>query len=61
MSRQTTPITTNQAVRAFRRLELDDQERIRGAAEKLQEKAKLKFTEALQVFAEVGMYLVTHE
>ena len=60
MPRETVPLTTNQAVRAFRRLDAKDSQVISKAAEKLQAKTGMKLTECLQVFASLGMYLVRH-
>lgn len=58
--RDTTPLTTNQAVRAFRKLNAEDSQRITKAAERLQQKTGLKLTECLQVLASIGMYAVRH-
>ena len=60
MPRETAPISVNQAVRAFRRLDAKDSQVISKAAEKLQAKTGMKLTECLQVFASLGMYLVRH-
>jgi len=59
-TREVTPITTNQTVRAFRRLDSKDSQRITAVAEKLQAKTGMKLTECLQVYASIGMYLVRH-
>ena len=57
-NRLDTPISTNQAVRAFRRLPSEEAEIIQKACETLQAKTGLKLTECLQVFASLGMYLI---
>jgi hypothetical protein len=59
--RDSRPITTNQAVRAFRRLSAEDSQRIAKAAEKLQERTGMRHTEALQVLAAIGKYLVLND
>jgi len=60
-NREGTPISTNQAVRAFRRLDAKDASTIQKAAEKLQAKTGLKLTECLQVLASIGVYAVRHD
>lgn len=60
MPRENVPISTNQDVRAFRRLPSEQAEIIQKACEKLQAKTGLKLTECLQVFASLGLYLLRH-
>ena len=58
--RDSTPITTNQAVRAFSHLKPEDSQRITAAAEKLSVKTGLPLRECLQVFASIGIYSICH-
>jgi len=59
-NRLDTPISKEQAVRAFRRLSPEDSQIIQGGVEKLAAKTGLKFAEALTVFASIGMHLIRH-
>jgi hypothetical protein len=58
MTRESTPLTTNQTIRAFRRLPSSQAEAIQKAAELLQAKTGLKLTECLQVYAAIGVFMV---
>ena len=58
MTRETTPISVNQTIRAFRRLPAEQAEVIQKAAELLQAKTGLKLVECLQVYASLGMLLI---
>ena len=60
MTRETVPLTPNQALRAFRRLNAKDSQIIHKAAERIVSKTGMKLTEALQVLASIGMYAVRH-
>ena len=59
-NRLDTPISKEQAVRAFRRLSAKDAEVIKVGVEKLTARTGLKFAEALTVFASIGMHLIRH-
>lgn len=58
MTRESTPISVNQTIRAFRRLPAEQAEVIQKAAELLQAKTGLKLVECLQVYASLGMLLI---
>ena len=58
MTRESTPISVNQTIRAFRRLPANQAETIQKAAELLQAKTGLKLTECLQVYASIGLFMV---
>ena len=58
MTRESTPLTANQVIRAFRRLPASQAETIQKAAEKLQRRTGLTTTQCLQVYASIGMLLI---
>jgi hypothetical protein len=60
-NREGTPISTNQAVRAFRRLDAKDASTIQKAAERIASKTGMKLTEAMQVLASIGVYSIRHD
>jgi len=60
MTRLSTPISIEQATRAYARLRSDDAERIAVGVEKLMERTGMGQGQALAVFAALGKFYVEH-